>query len=131
MPQSMSFIRIGAAPGGLPQLAPWPWNANDVLLNEGMKPVGAKSYEGGGLTLGTWACNRGAVEIQGHPVDEACFVVRGSVTLTDAAGRSETFAAGEGFLLPRGFRGVWSHSDDFMKLFVGRDALHAQHGSTP
>jgi uncharacterized cupin superfamily protein len=83
-----------------------------------MKPVGAASYEGRGLTLGTWACNRGAVEIQGHAVDEACFVVRGSVTLTDSEGRSETFTAGDGFLLPRGFRGIWSQSDEFAKLFV-------------
>ena len=74
MPQSMSFVRIGPAPEDETGLAPWPWNPNDVLLAEGMKPVGAKSYEGRGLTLGTWACNKGAVEIQGHPVDEACFV---------------------------------------------------------
>ena len=83
-----------------------------------MKPVGAKSYEGGGLTLGKWACNKGAVEIQGHAVDEACFILSGSVTLTDSDGRSETFSAGEGFLLPRGFRGTWAQSDDFEKLFV-------------
>ena len=83
-----------------------------------MTPVGAKSFEGRGLTLGTWACNKGAVEIQGHPVDEACFITRGSVTLADSEGRSETFGAGEGFLLPRGFRGTWSQSDNFVKLFV-------------
>jgi hypothetical protein len=53
------------------------------------------------------------VEIQGHPVDEACFVIRGSVILTDSDGRSGTFKAGEGFLLPRGFRGIWSQSDGF------------------
>ena len=113
-----SFVRIGAAPGAKETLAPWPWNANDVLLAEGMKPVGGKSYEGRGLTLGTWACNKGAVEIQGHAVDEACFVTSGSVTLTDSQGGSETFSAGEAFLLPRGFRGVWSQSEDFKKLFV-------------
>ena len=118
MPHSLSFVRIGAAPGSDEALAPWPWNANDVLLAEGMRPVGARSYEERGVTLGTWACDKGAVEIQGHAVDEACFVVSGSVTLTDSEGRSETFAAGEAFLLPKGFRGVWSQSDDFKKLFV-------------
>ena len=50
MPQSMSFVRIGPAPGNETGLAPWPWNPNDVLLAEGMMPVGAKSYEGRGLT---------------------------------------------------------------------------------
>ena len=118
MPQSMSFVRIGPAPGNETGLAPWPWNANDVLLAEGMTPVGAKSYEGRGLTLGTWACNEGAVDIQGHAVDEACFVVRGSVTLTDSRRPLGNVQAGEGFLLPRGFRGTWSQSDGFAKLFV-------------
>ena len=118
MSQSSSFVRIGAAPSGELEMTPWPWNAADALLAEGMTPVGAKSYEGRGLTLGAWACNKGAVEIRGHAVDEACFVTRGSVTLTDSEGRSETFAAGEAFLLPRGFKGVWSQSDNFMKLFV-------------
>jgi uncharacterized protein len=118
MSQSSSLVRIGPAPGDDSQLPPWPWNANDVLLAEGMQPVGAKSYEGRGLTLGTWSCNKGAVEIQGHAVDEACFVTSGSVTLTDSEGRSETFAAGEAFLLPRGFRGRWAQSDNFAKLFV-------------
>ena len=118
MPSSLSFVRIGTSSQSETDLAPWPWNANDVLLSEGMKPVGHKSYEGRGLTLGTWACNKGAVEIQGHALDEACFITRGSVTLTDSEGRSETFGAGEGFLLPRGFRGTWAQSDDFAKLFV-------------
>jgi uncharacterized protein len=126
MPQSaeradrseLTFVRIGPSAGGEGHLGPWPWNPNDVLLTQGMAPTGAKTYEADGITLGTWACNAGSVDIQGHPVDEACFVTRGSVTLTDGSGRSETFGAGEGFLLPRGFRGTWSQSDDFAKLFV-------------
>lgn len=118
MPQTLTFVRIGPAPGSSPDLAPWPWNANDVLLTDGMMPRGSKSYEGRGLTLGTWECNSGAVEIRGHAVDEACFVVRGSVTLIDCNGRSEIFGVGDGFLLPRGFRGTWSQSDDFEKMFV-------------
>jgi uncharacterized cupin superfamily protein len=124
MSQSLSFIRIGPAPKDPSEMPSWPWNAADRLLAEGMEPVGAKSYEGRGLTLGVWACNEGAVEIRGHAVDEACFVVRGAVTLTDSEGRSETFGPGEAFLLPQGFRGVWAQSDDFAKLFVAisRDA---------
>jgi len=118
MSQDLSFIRIGPEPGSERDLPTWPWNANDVLLTQGMTPRGNKSYEGNGITLGTWACNAGAVDIQGHAVDEACFVIRGSVTLTDSSGRSETFTTGDGFLLPRGFRGTWAQSDDFAKLFV-------------
>ena len=112
-----TFVRIGPGPGD-DRLAPWPWNANDVLLTEGMTPTGIKTYDKQGITLGTWACNAGSVDIQGHPVDEACFVTKGTVILTDESGRSETFGPGDGFLLPRGFRGTWSQSDGFAKLFV-------------
>lgn len=118
MSQAPTFVRIGAASGAEPELAPWPWNANDVLLTQDMAPQGAKTYEARGITLGTWTCDAGAVDIQGHAVDEACFVTRGSVTLTDSGGRSETFGVGDGFFLPREFRGTWSQSDDFAKLFV-------------
>jgi uncharacterized cupin superfamily protein len=97
MSESPSFVRIGPPPNGDGELAPWPWNANDRIRAEGMKPVGAKSYEGGGLTLGKWACDKGAVEIQGHAVDEACFILSGSVTLTDSEGRSETFSPAKAF----------------------------------
>jgi uncharacterized cupin superfamily protein len=118
MGEALTFTRIGAAPGERAALSQWPWGPRDVLLTEGMRPLGAKYIERGGITAGEWACNAGSVEIGEHPVDEACFVTRGTVTLTDAAGRSETFRAGEAFLIPRGFRGTWSHSDDFAKWFV-------------
>ena len=118
MPPSQTFVRIGSSQDDKARLNPWPWNKADVLLTEGMKPVGAKTHEGDGIVLGTWACDAGAVEINGHAVDEACFVVSGTVTLTDSDGRSETFGAGEAFLIRRGFRGTWAQSDDFRKLFA-------------
>jgi hypothetical protein len=33
--------------------------------------------------------------------------------LTDRQDRSEVFGTGERLVIPRGFRGVWSQSDDF------------------
>ncbi len=118
MTDSLTFSRIGAAPGREPELAPWPWNPQDRILTDGMKPLGTKFRDEGGITTGMWACDAGGVEIGEHPVDEACFVIRGAASVTDAAGRRETFGPGEAFMLPRGFRGRWEQSDDFVKLFV-------------
>jgi uncharacterized cupin superfamily protein len=118
MSNMLTCRRIGGTPGQPGELSPWPWNPGDRLLTEGTKPLGRKDFEGDGIISGIWTCNAGAVEIRGHPVNEICFVVRGSVTVTDEGGRAETFKAGEGFLLPRGFGGQWSNSDDFAKLFV-------------
>lgn len=118
MRKTLTFCRLGGSPAAAAKLSPWPWNPGDVVQTKGMKPLGRKDIETGGIVAGTWACNAGKVLINGHPVNEACFVVRGSVTIADESGRAETFKVGEGFLLPRGFRGVWSNSDDFAKLFM-------------
>jgi uncharacterized protein len=113
MSETLGFRRLGSE-----ALSAWPWNPGDVVQTKGMKPLGQKEVEKGGMVAGTWACNAGKVQINGHPVNEACFVIRGSVTITDESGNMETFKAGEGFFLPHGFRGLWSNSDDFAKLFV-------------
>lgn len=118
MRETLTFCRLGGSPAAVAKLSPWPWNPGDVVQTKGMKPLGRRDVEAGDIVAGTWACNAGKVQINGHPVNEACFVVRGSVTIADESGRMETFKAGEGFLLPRGFRGIWSNSEDFAKLFM-------------
>lgn len=129
MSSTLTYRRIGGTRGKPGELSPWPWNPGDRLLTEGMKPLGRKDFEGGGIVSGIWACNAGTVEITGHPVSEVCFIVRGSVTVTDDDGRAETFEAGEGFILPRGFAGLWSNSDDFAKLFVAVESDTPQNSS--
>lgn len=118
MNHTPTYRRIGSAPGKPAILSPWPWNPGDTLLTEGARPLGRKDFDSGGIVSGLWKSNVAMVKIDGHPVNEVCFVVEGSVTVTDADGRAEAFGAGEGFLLPRGFKGLWSNSDDFVKLFV-------------
>lgn len=113
MNKTLTVLRLGDG-----KLSPWPWNPGDVVQTQGMKPVGGKDFEGNGIVVGKWACNAGKVAINGHPVDEACFVTSGTVTITDEQGHAETFRTGEAFLLPRGFRGIWSNSDEFAKIFM-------------
>src|SRR5262249_53114862 len=105
MNDTLTYRRLGEGLGGPEGLSPWPWNPNDTVETPGMKPVGRKDFEASGIVSGVWACNAGSVRIGGHPVNEVCFVLRGSVTVADENGRSETFRAGEGFLLPRGVQG--------------------------
>lgn len=113
MSKALGVLRLGEG-----ELSPWPWNPGDVVETRGMNPLGRKDFTGNGIAAGKWSCNAGRVAINGHPVDEACFVIGGSVTITDDVGRAQTFQAGEAFLLPRGFRGLWSNSDGFAKIFM-------------
>lgn len=118
MNHTPTYRRIGGAPGKSAMLSPWPWNPGDTLLTEGAKPLGRKDFEGDGIVSGVWSSSAARVQIDGHPVNEVCFVIGGAVTVSDADGRAETFSAGEALFLPRGFKGIWANSDDFTKLFV-------------
>ena len=116
MSNGLSVMKLGDG-----KLSPWPWNPGDVVETQGMKPLGKKDFESNGIVAGKWACNAGKVAMNGHPVNEACFVVSGSVTITDEQGHTQTFRAGEAFLIPCGFRGLWSNSDEFAKIFVAAE----------
>jgi uncharacterized cupin superfamily protein len=121
MSKALSVQRLGEG-----RLSPWPWNPGDLVQTEGMTPTGKKDFETSGIVAGKWACNAGQVAITGHPVNEVCFVTSGEVTITDEQGRAETFRSGEASLLPHGFRGLWSNSNEFAKIFVAaelRDAV--------
>jgi uncharacterized cupin superfamily protein len=60
----------------------------------------------GGLIAGTWTSTPGKWRaVADH--DEFCTILSGHVRLIDAAGRAQTFKAGDAFLIPDGFRGFW------------------------
>ena len=120
MNDCVTFRRVGASPGGKLDLQTVQWQPTDIPLSEGMIPLGQTYYTDrtGRVTSGIWACNAGNVEIKNNPVEEICFVTRGTVNVTDSRGRSETFGPGECLALPRGFNGTWSQSDDFAKFYV-------------
>ena len=120
MDDRLTFRRIGVGPGGKLELESVPWQPTDIPLSEGMIPLGRTYYtdRSGRLTSGIWVCNAGIVEIRDNPVEEICFVTKGTVRVTDTQGRSETFGPGECVVLPRGFNGIWSQSDDYTKFFV-------------
>jgi uncharacterized cupin superfamily protein len=120
MRDRVTFRRVGVGPGAKLELESVPWQRTDIPLSEGMVPLGRTYYtdRSGKLTSGIWACNAGNVEIRDNPVEEICFITKGTVRVTDAHGRSETFGPGECLALPRGFNGIWSQSEDFAKFFV-------------
>ena len=51
---------------------------------------------------GVWECAPCREEIEAYPVHEMMTVISGSVTLTHADGRAETFTAGDTFFIAKG-----------------------------
>ena len=49
--------------------------------------------------------------------DELCHILEGTVRLTDKAGRSRVFAAGETFVVSAGFEGTWENLTPVRKVF--------------
>ncbi len=72
----------------------------------------------GQLTAGVWECTPCTSEIDSYPVDEFCFILSGTVVITDADGHAETFKAGECFVVPKGLKCTWHMPETTRKYYV-------------
>lgn len=68
--------------------------------------------------VGVWECTACKERIDSYPFNEFCQVLNGAVTVTDEAGKSETYRAGDSFFMRKGFRGIWHMTETFRKYFV-------------
>lgn len=68
-----------------------------------------------------WTGQPGSREIS-YEIDERCFVLEGKIRLIDASGNTETYMAGDTFLIPAGFKGVWETVEPVRKFY----AIHKQ-----
>lgn len=68
---------------------------------------------------GVWSAGVGAwrVVYAAHE-EEFCQLLEGEVLLTDAAGRQTRLQAGEAFVVPGGFEGVWENLTPVKKLYA-------------
>lgn len=100
-------------------------DAADVALEtadliEG-KPMGRDhvyfSKETSGIRAGLWRSTAYTEFYDDYPCTEFMYVIEGSVTL-EADDFSETYTAGEAFLVPKGFRGTWKQTEPMLKYYV-------------
>jgi hypothetical protein len=71
----------------------------------------------GTFKTGFWAAQPGKAEIA-YAIDELCVLLEGVVRLTDAAGHVETYRAGDTFLIPNGFTGIWETVEPVRKFYA-------------
>lgn len=72
-----------------------------------------------GSIVARWTGEPGWVRIDEWPYTEVCVLLSGAVELEDADGATRRFVAGDSFLIPQGFRGVWHTLEHSEKVFVG------------
>lgn len=83
-------------------------------------PTTAREYYAsaeGTFKAGFWASKPGKAEVH-YQKDELCVILEGKVRLTDAAGHVETYVAGDIFLIPSGFKGLWETLEPTRKIYA-------------
>jgi uncharacterized cupin superfamily protein len=65
-----------------------------------------------------WESEAGGLRSFNFPKDEFVYVLEGSLVTTDADGTKHEFHAGDAFVLPKGWVGVWDMKAHFKKLIV-------------
>ena len=72
----------------------------------------------GSVTSGVWECAPCLEEIDAYPVTEMMTVISGSLNLTDAHGKKDTFTAGDTFLIPKGAKITWEITETLRKFYM-------------
>ncbi len=72
----------------------------------------------GSITSGVWECAPILVEIDAYSVTELMTVLSGSLTLTDAFGKKESFTAGDTFLVPKGAKVTLEITESLRKYYM-------------
>ncbi len=108
----------------------------DGLPDGGMKPMGYISDDAvadgiaderghifftnatGNVNVGVWQCTPCTEVARGYPFDQCCFVLDGTMTITDERGHTGTYTAGDAFVIPRGFNGSFKMTGNFKNYFI-------------
>lgn len=85
--------------------------------DEGKRMTSRTLYQRDGFRAGFWAAQPGRADIH-YTKDELCTLLEGEVRLTDEAGHTETYRAGDTFLIPKGFKGVWETVSAVRKFYA-------------
>lgn len=85
--------------------------------DEGKRMSSRVWYARDGFRTGFWAAQPGKADIH-YTKDELCTLLEGEVRLTDETGQTETYVAGDTFVIPKGFKGVWETVKPVRKFFA-------------
>ena len=69
--------------------------------------------------VGYWTGEPGWVRMDVWPYTEVCIIKSGAVEIEDSEGARRRFGAGDSFVIPQGFAGVWHTLEPTEKVFVG------------
>jgi uncharacterized protein len=71
----------------------------------------------GQLFAGVWESTPGRWRVR-YTENEFCHIIHGEVQIESSSGESWSFKAGDSFVIPAGFSGVWDVGQSLRKLYV-------------
>lgn len=71
----------------------------------------------GAFTAGYWTGEPARFPVT-YTESEFCVLLSGVVVLTDSAGHAETYRAGDCFVIPAGFAGIWETVEPVRKFYA-------------
>jgi len=78
------------------------------------------------LEVGVWECTAYTSQFDGgYPVDDFGIILSGTAVITDESGHSETFKAGDAYVIPKGLKCTWHMPESIRKYYVIFDAKAA------
>ena len=106
---TITFTRIDAKGPGASGLNPALHDPADVILEGAKAPHALNAFSDASnmLSAGVWQCDAGTLKLADLPIHEVCVLIEGEVVITSDDGRSERYAAGDAFILHKGFSGTW------------------------
>jgi uncharacterized cupin superfamily protein len=72
----------------------------------------------GAFKVALWESGPGTLVTDYYPNDEYCFVLEGTLSITNKNGSRNEFGPGETFVIPKGWAGTWHMKNHFKKQFV-------------
>ena len=112
---STSIVHFATAPAEVTHSTPAP----ERLLSGDPRHVVRNFFSDatGQFFAGVWESTPGRWRVR-YTEDEFCCITRGRVRIEDQRGASWTFAAGDAFVIPAGFAGVWEVLEPTSKFYA-------------
>jgi uncharacterized cupin superfamily protein len=70
------------------------------------------------VQIGVWEAGMGKLTLDNFPFTEYVLMISGSVIVTEKNGTSKTFKAGDTFVIPKGWTGIWDVQERMKKQIV-------------
>ena len=109
-------------PGGDPAsgMAPSDVTAPHQFTGADTTELNATFFEtaDGAISTGVWLCAPCRCDIASYPVHEMMTIIEGSVTVTTADGKAETFTTGDSFFIAKGTRCIWEITQTLRKFYM-------------